>query len=82
MPGVPDRRPGGAKRSQAEEARLPHGATFEVRYDATSETWSGRLTIGEAMFSGQASGVFKLLTQLDDKYRKSLTAKMPEVRRP
>jgi hypothetical protein len=52
--------------------RLPDGSTFQVRYDASTETWSGTLAVGEATFTASASGVFKLLEKLDRLYRVTL----------
>lgn len=61
--------------------RLPDGATFDVRYDAAAEAWTGTLTIPAAVatelageladkiFTGSASGVFRLLQDLDGRYR-------------
>lgn len=55
------------------KGRLPHGAEFDVKFDAESTTWSGRLTIDTCpTFEGTASGVFYLLTQLDEQYREWL----------
>lgn len=52
--------------------RLPDGAKFEVLYDASQTRWTGKLTIGEKVFTDSAGGVFKLLNRLDRQYRLSL----------
>jgi hypothetical protein len=49
--------------------RLPDGAAFTVAYDAATETWTGSLTVEGHTFTGSASGVFKLLAQLDRQYQ-------------
>lgn len=54
------------------QGRLPNGSKFEAVYDASQTTWVGTLTVGEAVFKGSAGGVFKLLSRLDEQYRKSL----------
>jgi hypothetical protein len=47
-----------------------------VTYDAKAERWSGTLTItGRPTFTGSASGVFRLLETLDDRYRAWAVAK-------
>jgi hypothetical protein len=51
------------------EARLPHGASFLAVYDAAAEQWSGLLTVDERTFEAQASGIFRLMTELDRRYR-------------
>jgi len=67
-----------AKEAERGEApgRLPDGSRFEVRYDASAERWSGSLTVptagGEpATFTGSGSGLFPLLSSLDQQYRAS-----------
>jgi hypothetical protein len=58
-------------------ARLPHGATFHLRYDAEAVRWSGTLTIPapgsgifkESVVSADDGAVFALLQRLDRKYR-------------
>ncbi|MFO0881814.1 MAG: hypothetical protein U0840_31340, partial [Gemmataceae bacterium] len=57
--------------------RLPAGSRFEVTYDATGQQWSGSLTVPTsggslATFTGSASGVFRLLGDLDKQYRATL----------
>ena len=52
--------------------RLPDGAVFHLLYNASTQTWWGTLKIGDAEFSGEKGGVFKLLRILDAEYRKSL----------
>jgi len=49
--------------------RLPDGAVFTVAYDAASETWKGSLVVEGQTLTASASGVFRLLTQLDRQYR-------------
>jgi hypothetical protein len=57
------------QRGRVLRERLPDQARFEVVYDAASESWSGTLTIGTTTFTDTASGVFRLLEQLDRQYR-------------
>lgn len=52
--------------------RLPDGAKFAVVYDATQMQWTGTLTIGAQVFTDAASGLHKLLSQLDRQYRQTL----------
>jgi hypothetical protein len=56
----------------ADERRLPDGAAFTVTYNAESRAWAGKLAIGGAVFEGEASGVFRLLEDLDATYRTSI----------
>jgi hypothetical protein len=50
--------------------RLPDGARFHVAYDATAERWSGVLSIpGCGDIRSSASGVFRLLRDLDQAFR-------------
>jgi len=68
----------------AKAGRLPDGAKFTVTYSAEDQRWSGVLEVphaglldelpasGEAasrVFRGSASGVFRLLSRLDEAYR-------------
>lgn len=60
-----------------QRGRLPDKSHFEVQYDAEKVEWKGVLTIPGAdkkVFAGTAPGVFKLLSELDDQYRRSLAA--------
>jgi hypothetical protein len=66
------------KKLPANQERLPDGSKFEAVYDATRTQWVGTLTVGAAVFKDSAGGVFKLLTRLDEQYRKSLPAGSPE----
>lgn len=66
------------QRVRPDPGRLPNGATFFVKYDHDSSSWTG--TLGVTMpdgkfgnFDGTASGVFKLLSTLDTKYRVALS---------
>ena len=52
--------------------RLPDGAVFHLLYNASTQTWWGTLKVGDAEFSGEKGGVFKLLRILDAKYRKTI----------
>lgn len=54
------------------ERRLPDGAEFHVVYRAETKTWDGNLVVNGAMIQGTAGGVFRLLMNLDAKYRSSL----------
>ncbi len=81
---VVSRKNRGERRAKAQQAkredhgRLPHGANFSVQYDAAKKSWHGNLCIlavdgsEPQFFSGEASGVFKLLSLLDSKYREWL----------
>jgi len=57
-------------------ARLPHGANFNVTWDAEAGKWSGTLTVPQggiyngSVTTGEDSAVFGLLMQLDRAYRK------------
>jgi hypothetical protein len=57
-------------------ARLPHGSTFHVVYDAEAVKWSGTLTVPQggiyngSVTTGEDSAVFALLMQLDRAYRR------------
>jgi hypothetical protein len=67
-----------AKARGPRTGRLPHGARFEVVYDAAKQQWTGSLTIptpdGTAVaFSGSGSGLFPLLASLDTQYRATLS---------
>lgn len=56
----------------AAQARLPHGSTFHVSYDADAGRWSGSLAVpGAGEFTGTATGVFRLLSELDNLYRQA-----------
>jgi hypothetical protein len=75
-----ENQPDQGRKGRAKEAlgRLPHGARFEVGYDAATATWSGTLTVpvpekAPAVFAASASGVFKLLARLNRLYRDSLS---------
>jgi hypothetical protein len=58
------------------EGRLPDGADFRVIYDANTQTWTGTLTIdGMEPFMDTASGVFRLLSNLDAQYRAAIAPK-------
>jgi len=60
-----------AKKAAAMNAktRLPDGARFNVSYCAATQSWSGHLEIPECpLFEGSASGVFRLLQNLDGQY--------------
>ena len=58
-------------------ARLPHGATFHLVYDADAVKWAGTLTIPapgsgifkESVVSADDGAVFALLQRLDRKFR-------------
>jgi hypothetical protein len=68
-------RPAPVKPTGHESQRLPHNAVFRVSYDAATETWSGYLAVpGREAVQAQASGVFRLLSVLDQMYRDSLLA--------
>src|SRR5262245_43625949 len=52
--------------------RLPHGSEFHAVYDAESKTWSGTLTVDGTVFTGKFDGVFRLMHELDNKYREAV----------
>lgn len=53
--------------------RLTDGAQFSVVYISATKTWTGSLVVpGLSSFSGNCGGVFRLLRQLDDAYRREL----------
>ena len=60
----------------AKQGRLPHGSHFDVSYDATAGLWSGKLEVilgGQtATFEASASGVARLLSDLDGLYRSAV----------
>lgn len=65
-------------RRMEQNGRLPHGSSFSFWYNATEERWTGVLCIStpakvpgelKESFADSASGVFKLLTKLDNQYR-------------
>src|SRR5947209_6900323 len=84
--GPKQKRKKGGKRSPAghdfqmqQKGRLPDGSAFSVSYDAAAVLWRGRLTIhvpggGALEFTGEAPGVFRLLSRLDDQYRAHVQA--------
>jgi hypothetical protein len=55
--------------------RLPHGANFNVTWDAEAGKWTGTLTVPQggiyngSVTAGEDSAVFALLMQLDRAYR-------------
>jgi hypothetical protein len=66
-----------SKIDRPQPERLPDGSRFEVCYDAAKEEWSGSLTVptsdgAPATFTGTASGLFRLLSNLDRQYRATL----------
>lgn len=78
--------PSPAERDRRHQAkgRLPDKSLFELRYDAASQTWRGMLVVvsgwppntgNTRTFFGELDGVFKLLSQLDDQYRRELKKK-------
>ena len=53
-----------------QKTRLPGGSAFAVTYDSATQTWSGTLTVpGVGALTASHSGVFTLLSNLDDQYR-------------
>jgi hypothetical protein len=73
--------PKGRKMPKRQTGRLPDRSRFEVQFDAATETWSGTLTIsvdgGARTFTAAASGVFTLLSKLDELYRATLPTSAP-----
>lgn len=63
-----------AERRDQHKPRLPPGSRFNVLYDGETQTWSGTLQVktpmGVQAWSGQKSGVFRLLQALDIMYRR------------
>jgi hypothetical protein len=65
------------------KGRLPDGASFTVAYNSRFEMWTGRLVIGGKEYAGEASGVFRLLGDLDKKFRaESPAAEGPKAEGP
>jgi hypothetical protein len=64
------------EKQQIGDGRLPDGAKFDVTYDAARTLWTGTLTIGGQVFTGEATAVFGLLRHLDRRYRESLHVPM------
>ena len=63
------------KREPSQEGRLPEGSVYSVHYDAVAVLWNGSLTVpGVGTFIGQASGVFRLLIDLDMQYRAAISS--------
>lgn len=64
-------------RIMGHKARLPHGARFDVTYDALNRTWGGLLFLppaaegetGKVFEAAGVPGVFGLLEHLDNLYR-------------
>lgn len=54
--------------------RLPHGACFQVNYDAEAVRWTGKLFIpGTAVaFDHSGPGLYRMLSELDDLYLATL----------
>jgi hypothetical protein len=60
------------KESDTSSKRLPHGAGFDVTYDAARKEWSGSLAVpGKEKLTAVAAGVFRLLKQLEQQYWQS-----------
>src|SRR5262249_59980917 len=61
------------KKRPAQDGRLPDGSPFEEVYDGPARRWSGTLRVptpgGASAFTGSASGLFTLLSELDRQYR-------------
>ena len=54
-------------------SRLPDGSRFDVAWDEAKGQWAGSLAVpGLATIIAEASGVFKLLQNLDRLYRATL----------
>jgi hypothetical protein len=62
------------KRLDAKAGRLPDRARFVLEFEESAQRWKGTLEIpGLVPFSDSSSGVFKLLTKLDQQYRKAVS---------
>jgi hypothetical protein len=57
--------------------RLPDSATFAATYDALAQRWVGTLTDGGRVFEAEASGVFRLMADLDQLYRTHSSGDQP-----
>ncbi len=64
---------------KAAPPRLPDGSTFDLKYDATAERWTGRLVVmvngDRQTFMVNARTAFTTLSRLDTFYRKFLSNK-------
>lgn len=71
-------KPGEKKPGWITFERLPDGSKYETVYDAKNQCWHGTLTIpGHNPFTSSKSAVHKLITHLDQKYRRSIQPKPP-----
>lgn len=71
-----ERRKAKAARKMEGPGRLPDGSAFDARWDATAGRWTGNLVVeapgteaGCVTFSDYSTAIFKLLRNLDIKYR-------------
>lgn len=58
--------------------RLPDGSRFEATYHENGEYWDGVLKVQGQVFMARCKGVFGLMGQLDQCYRRSL--RLPPVK--
>lgn len=63
------------KKAHVEKGRLPDRSSYWFTYDAEKQQWAGVLVIGDGLkrFEDTHSAIFKLLSRLDDAYRKTLS---------
>jgi hypothetical protein len=71
-PGPAKVKPKPKPKRDPDAGRLPDGAEFTAKYDAKAKRWTGKLKIGDAVFDSTASGVFRLMINLDASYRASI----------
>ncbi len=62
----------GMIRADSRQGRLPDGSMFSVVYHENVMQWHGILIIGDKEYKGCASGVFRLLANLDAMYREDI----------
>ena len=67
------RTPGSRDAAMHQKGRLPDMASFHAVYNAPEQIWTGTLIItGYPEFGAQASGVFRLMANLDEMFRACL----------
>lgn len=67
-----ERRAGEPERIPNKRSRLPHGAHFELDYDAHAVRWFGVLCVGEHEVEVEAGALITAIRALDEKMRHRL----------